>query len=187
MNKLLLLFALYACGASETPVPQGSSTAKSKPRETQSAETTAPAARVQPERNTGGRVLVVYFSRTGENYNVGTINEGNTAIVGGMIAACIGADVFEMLALFAAHHVGNRKWYCTLPKGKYTASRVFRTAFDALLLILMVVQPMSVHAGTHLFALCVDLWKKKPRIAVFAVTAALSAYGVYAFVKRGFP
>ena len=30
--------------------------------------------------------LVVYFSRTGENYNVGVIKEGNTAIVAKMIA-----------------------------------------------------------------------------------------------------
>lgn len=43
------------------------------------------------------RVLVVYFSRTGEQYNVGEITEGNTAAVAGMIADKTGADVFEII------------------------------------------------------------------------------------------
>ena len=32
------------------------------------------------------KILVVYFSRTGEQYTVGVIDEGNTAIVAKMIA-----------------------------------------------------------------------------------------------------
>ena len=40
--------------------------------------------------------LVVYYSRTGENYAVGNIAEGNTAIVAKMIAAKTGADLFEV-------------------------------------------------------------------------------------------
>ena len=31
-------------------------------------------------------VLVLFFSHTGENYNVGYIEEGNTAIIADMIA-----------------------------------------------------------------------------------------------------
>ena len=42
------------------------------------------------------RTLVVYYSRTGENYAVGNIAEGNTAIVAKMIAARTGADLFEI-------------------------------------------------------------------------------------------
>ena len=42
-------------------------------------------------------VLVVYFSRTGEQYQVGVIDKGNTAIVAGMIAEKIGADPFEII------------------------------------------------------------------------------------------
>ena len=42
------------------------------------------------------KALVVYYSRTGENYAVGNIAEGNTAIVAKMIAARIGADLFEI-------------------------------------------------------------------------------------------
>ena len=42
-------------------------------------------------------ILVVYFSRTGEQYNIGVIDEGNTAIVAKMIAEKTGADLFEIL------------------------------------------------------------------------------------------
>lgn len=42
-------------------------------------------------------ILVVYFSRTGEQYSVGVIDKGNTAIVADMIAEQTGADVFEIL------------------------------------------------------------------------------------------
>ena len=41
--------------------------------------------------------LVAYFSRTGEQYEVGVIDEGNTAIVAKMIAEATGADSFEIL------------------------------------------------------------------------------------------
>ena len=41
--------------------------------------------------------LVVYFSHTGENYGVGVIKEGNTAIVAKMIAEETGADTFEIV------------------------------------------------------------------------------------------
>ena len=42
------------------------------------------------------KTLVVFYSRTGENYAVGNIAEGNTAIVAKMIAAKTGADLFEV-------------------------------------------------------------------------------------------
>jgi flavodoxin len=42
-------------------------------------------------------VLVVYFSRTGENYNVGVIEEGNTANMAKIIAGQTGADLFEIV------------------------------------------------------------------------------------------
>lgn len=43
------------------------------------------------------RVLVVYFSRAGENYAVGVINKGNTAIVAELIAEQTGGDLFEIV------------------------------------------------------------------------------------------
>lgn len=39
---------------------------------------------------------IVYFSRTGEQYSVGNITEGNTAIVAGMIADKTGGSLFEI-------------------------------------------------------------------------------------------
>ena len=42
-------------------------------------------------------ILVVYFSRTGEQYTVGVIDKGNTSIVADMIAEVTGADMFEIL------------------------------------------------------------------------------------------
>jgi len=47
--------------------------------------------------NSDAKALVIYFSRTGEQYNVGVIEKGNTAIVAGMIAETTGADLFEIL------------------------------------------------------------------------------------------
>jgi flavodoxin len=55
---------------------------------------------VQKSDNTevsGSDILVVYFSRTGEQYTVGVIDEGNTAIIAKMIADKTGADLFEVL------------------------------------------------------------------------------------------
>ena len=49
------------------------------------------------EVNMDGKKLVVYFSHTGENYNVGYIEEGNTAIIADMIADATGADKFEIV------------------------------------------------------------------------------------------
>lgn len=43
------------------------------------------------------KTLVLYFSRTDENYAVGNIKEGNTAIIAKMIAAKTGADMFEIV------------------------------------------------------------------------------------------
>ena len=42
-------------------------------------------------------ILVVYFSRTGEQYTVGVIEKGNTAIVAERIAEKTGADLFEIV------------------------------------------------------------------------------------------
>ena len=41
--------------------------------------------------------LVVYFSHTGEQYSVGNITEGNTAILAKMIQKKTGSDIFEIV------------------------------------------------------------------------------------------
>ena len=49
------------------------------------------------EEEAASDILVVYFSRTGEQYEVGVIDKGNTAIVANMIVEATGADAFEIL------------------------------------------------------------------------------------------
>lgn len=44
----------------------------------------------------GSRILVAYFSRAGDNFEVGVIEKGNTKIVAEMIAEKTGADLFEI-------------------------------------------------------------------------------------------
>lgn len=48
------------------------------------------------ENNAGKKVLIAYFSRTGEQYSVGNITEGNTAIIAKMIAEKTNGDLFEI-------------------------------------------------------------------------------------------
>jgi flavodoxin len=67
------------------------------------------AAESTTKANSKKKILVAYFSRTGEQYSVGNIKEGNTAIIGKMIATKTGGDTFEI-------KVANDKY----PKG-YTA------------------------------------------------------------------
>ena len=111
-SLLLTLLLLAACAPKAASVP-GEPTAASAVTEApateepaaEHAETTAQAQNElaaeavdapeaeQPHSDT----LVVFFSRTGEQYNVGVIEKGNTAIVAEMIAKQIGADLFEIL------------------------------------------------------------------------------------------
>ena len=96
---LTVLLGFCACGAGNTTAPQASPTPESKPEAEQSAETPVSAAPVQATTDSSekSQVLVVYFSRTGENYTVGTISKGNTAIVAEKIAEATGADSFEIV------------------------------------------------------------------------------------------
>lgn len=59
---------------------------------------TEPAPAPGDEQITGSpRILVAYFSRAGENYSVGVISKGNTAIVAELIAEQIDGDLFEIV------------------------------------------------------------------------------------------
>ena len=51
-----------------------------------------------------GKKLVVYFSHTGENYNVGNISVGNTEIIAGMIADAVGAKKFQIMPVNVYPH-----------------------------------------------------------------------------------
>lgn len=101
----VLQLCLAACAdAGRTSDPAGSTAGREsspKPKQTEPEsepeETTEPAS-VQPEPTASdSTVLVIYFSRTGEQYTVGVIDKGNTAIVAEMIAEQTGADLFEVI------------------------------------------------------------------------------------------
>lgn len=64
------------------------------------AQGKADKANQTEERNsmkTGKKVLVAFFSHTGENYAVGNITKGNTHIIAEMIAESTGGMLFEIV------------------------------------------------------------------------------------------
>jgi len=101
-----LMFTLAGCGSStENNTSKGIADDKTTPTEIEDAvtddllEEAIPEDKLSEETDTssGSNILVVYFARTGEQYGVGVIDKGNTAIVAEMIAEETGADTFEIL------------------------------------------------------------------------------------------
>lgn len=109
--SLVLLPALCGCGSTAAqPAPASAPEATPDPvppveeaaAPEEAAETAEAAAEAQEvpagtENANGTDILVLYFSRTGEQYNVGVIEKGNTAIVAEMIGEATGADLYEIL------------------------------------------------------------------------------------------
>lgn len=94
-----MLFNLSACASNASPAPQQTPAAPTEapaPVEAPAA-TEAPAQEPTEAEPSASRILVLYFSRTGEQYNVGVIEKGNTAIVAEMISEATGADLYELL------------------------------------------------------------------------------------------
>lgn len=63
-------------------------------------------ASIPSEENNGGssgegKTLIVFFSRAGENWQVGTVERGNTAIMVDYIKDYIDADIFELVPVTA--------------------------------------------------------------------------------------
>lgn len=105
----LMVTGLGGCGSTDNSI-ENTATQNSTITNEQSAEadkaealTTGEAAQtedqtVEPEPGSeNSDILVVYFSRTGEQYTVGVIDKGNTAIVAEMISEETGADMFEVI------------------------------------------------------------------------------------------
>lgn len=84
-----LVFAFSGCAANNTTTD-----------ETKAKETTSTASQAEEAKSdktaSENKSLVVYFSRAGEQYGVGVIEKGNTAIVADMIVELTGADSFEI-------------------------------------------------------------------------------------------
>lgn len=79
---------LTACGST------GTSEEDAAIQETETAQEETIASE---DADAGSDTLVVYFSRTGEQYQVGVIDKGNTEIVADMIIEETGADRFEIV------------------------------------------------------------------------------------------
>ena len=105
----LMVIGLCGCGSTdnsiESTAPQNSTVVNDQNTEADTAEASTTGQAAQTEEQTvgpeqgieGSDILVVYFSRTGEQYTVGVIDKGNTAIVAEMIAEETGADLFEVI------------------------------------------------------------------------------------------
>lgn len=96
-----MVFVLAACGraadADGNNADQASSEAAAA-QETITAENTDSTATEEREEDASASdTLVIYFSRTGEQYSVGVIDKGNTEIVADMIIEETGADSFQIL------------------------------------------------------------------------------------------
>ena len=115
ISALFMALTMTACGASEpASAPsvaendkaavqeklnkQDGKTDEAKADDKQSDESTVaiPAETEAPTDSGGKNILVAYFSRADENYNVGTIDKGNTQIIAEYIASEVGADSFHI-------------------------------------------------------------------------------------------
>ena len=71
------------------------------------------------------------------------------SLIGEAFHEVIGTAIF---VLFIGHHILNRGWYKALPKGRYSALRIFQTVLDVLLLLVMITQPLSgILMSKHLY------------------------------------
>ncbi|MBR3357014.1 MAG: hypothetical protein IKG46_04215 [Solobacterium sp.] len=94
-HLLCSTLALALLGGCSSP---SSASQVSSDSEKQEQQTPAPEPTPEPTPSQDGeRSLVVYFSRTGEQYGVGVIEKGNTAIVAEILAEETGSDLFEIL------------------------------------------------------------------------------------------
>lgn len=80
---LMMVFFLTACGNTAQAPASTDNSAQASTTENKTAT---------PNK----KALIVYFSRTGENYEVGNIEKGNTHIVADIIAENVDADMFEI-------------------------------------------------------------------------------------------
>lgn len=90
---VLLAFSLVACGNTTSDSAAKTATSASDSSGTENTAALDPSER---EVSADAKVLVAYFSRTGENYGVGVIDKGNTEIIAEMIASKTGGDLFRI-------------------------------------------------------------------------------------------
>ena len=106
---LAICLMIAGCGKKDNKtdniIPQNDQAGNAKISEADTSEIATTEEYAQTEtgavdtlaQGSSSNTLVVYFSRTGEQYTVGVIEKGNTAIVAEMIAQQTGADLLEVL------------------------------------------------------------------------------------------
>ena len=100
---LCLLFAGCQAADNSTTQPEpeveenSSEASVTKEEEEPSSEASAAETEESTSVPAASKTLVVFFSRTGEQYTVGVIDHGNTAIIAEMISEETGAELFEVL------------------------------------------------------------------------------------------
>lgn len=109
MLPLISLFTFTACSDngqisndSNTALQQSSSTVKpdnSGTSDPANSETDISNDFSDTDTEVGSKILVAFFSRADENYDVGYIEKGNTHIIADMIVEEVGADSFEIVRI----------------------------------------------------------------------------------------
>lgn len=92
---------LPGCGGSRNDAQSSSTVPSSASMSAEASSSSSVASGVASSASASAKAasdaLVIYFSHTGENYGVGVIEEGNTAIIAKMVAEKTGADMFEVV------------------------------------------------------------------------------------------
>ncbi len=85
--SMVVMFVVSAMSMMSCAGNDSNAATDSKTRKEKSMETALP----------GKKILVAFFSHTGENYGVGNISEGNTHIIAKMISEATGGTLFEIV------------------------------------------------------------------------------------------
>lgn len=93
---MVLSFVACTANAASASSDNGNSAPSSEQPSNGILEASGDSTLKETEASTASdsKILVAYFSHTGENYNVGVIEKGNTHIIADMIAEETGADLF---------------------------------------------------------------------------------------------
>lgn len=96
ISVMAVLLLLSACAKADDSEIKQTEAVTSATQETEEGTETDTDMTSNQEVNDNAGVLVAYFSRAGENYNVGVVEKGNTEIVAEMIAQETGANLFKI-------------------------------------------------------------------------------------------
>lgn len=91
------VLALTGCGGGGTKSSQDASSSSASTSSASVQSQSSNAASASQQGQSMGKSVVVFFSRAGENYEVGVIDEGNTSMVAHSIAGKVVSDVFELV------------------------------------------------------------------------------------------